>query len=882
MLTPGVRIGTFEIVAPLGAGGMGEVYRARDTRLGRDVAVKVLPPELAGDSERLARVRREARVLATLNHPNIAAIYGLEDDGSAPALVLELVDGETLAARIDRGSLSVKETVEVARQIMQALDAAHETGIVHRDLKPGNVAITRSGTVKVLDFGLAKAGVNADLDSSDVRTLTHSATREGVVVGTAAYMSPEQARGRAVDRRTDVWAFGCVLYEMLTGRLAFPGASLSDTLAAVLEREPDFTLLPVSTPPSLRRLVERCLEKDAGRRLRDIGDARPDLDEALTPGPPTPPEPNRPASRVWLWRTVPLGLAALAATFLAVLARPSGRTLDTAAFRFVPLAVEPGDETSPAWSPDGRSIAYTAEAGGVRQLFTRSLDAAVATQVTTGSTDCREPFWSGDATRIFFSDGNEYLGDLWSVGATGGEPQRVLKDASVAALTPDGRTLAFLRGLGGKRSLWITGTTKLEPQTYRTPPFPETFNRSHSLDFSRDGSKLAVLLVRQHGPSFVTELWVVPYPSGTPRVVFADASDAVGGRISWMPDGRHVVLSGELSGRPGIHLYLVDAEQSSPVVPITSGTVNEEAPSVSPSGNQIAFAAGGDDVDIVRVPLDGSRVEPLLASARTETWPAWSPTGSQLAYVTNARGPSEIWLRSVDEGWARPVVTHDQASASTSFGRPAFSPDGQRLAHEVYAGATHTVWVSSVADGRGVPLDGESRDQHGPAWSPDGRWISYTRLSAGAWEVVKVPSGGGRPTHLAEAHPGGGSTAWSPSGEWIAYPYEGLVLTSVDGSREKRLSSWQPMAFGFSPDGSSLYAVRHAPNGSWTLMALDVGSGRERELGALDLPPRATLAGFSLHPKGKAFATGMGLAHHDIWLLQGFAPPSRLRDLLRF
>jgi Tol biopolymer transport system component len=876
MLASGVRIGTFEIVAPLGAGGMGEVYRARDTRLGREVAVKVLPPELASDSERLARVEREARVLAALNHPNIAAIYGLEHDGNAPALVLELVDGETLAARVDRGALPVKEAVDVARQIMLALDAAHETGIVHRDLKPGNVALTRSGTVKVLDFGLAKAGVSAELGASDVQTLTHDATREGVVVGTAAYMSPEQARGRAVDKRTDVWAFGCVLYEMLTGRLAFPGASLPDTLAAVLERQPDFTLLPAATPVSLRRLVERCLEKDPARRLRDIGDARPDLDEALAP--PTASEPNRPAGRVWLARMVPLGLAALAATLLAVLARPSGRTLDTAAFRFVPLAAEPGDETSPAWSPDGRSIAYTAEAGGVRQLFTRSLDAAVATQVTTAATDCRDPFWSGDATRIFFSDGNEYVGDLWSVGATGGEPQLVLKDASVAALTPDGRTLAFVRGLGGKRGLWITGTTKLEPQRYRTSPFPETFNRSGSVDFSRDGSKLAVLLARQKGASFVTELWVVPYPSGTPRVAFADASDLFGGHISWMPDGRHLVLSGELSGRPGIHLYIVDAERSSPVLPITSGTVNEEAPSVSPSGSQIAFAAGGNDVDIVRVPLDGSRVEPLLASARTETWPAWSPTGSQLAYVTNARGPSEIWLRSVDEGWARPVIAHDPDAASTSFGRPVFSPDGQRLAHEVYAGATHTVWVSSVTDGRGVPLDGESRDQHGPAWSPDGRWIAYTRLAAGAWEVVKVPSGGGRPTHLAEAHAGGGSTAWSPGGEWIAYAYDGLVLTSVDGSRQKRLSSWQPAAFGFSPDGS-LYAVRHASDGSWTLMALDIANGRERELAVLDLPPRATLAGFSLHPKGKAFATGMGLAHHDIWLLQGFALPSRWRDL---
>jgi Tol biopolymer transport system component len=873
-LTPGARVGPYEVIAPLGSGGMGQVFRARDSRLGRDVAVKVLPPGLAGDPARLSRFEREARALGALNHPNIASIYGLETHDGAPALVLELVEGETLEARIARGPLPVGEALAVARQVAEALEAAHEAGVVHRDLKPGNVALTRTGVPKLLDFGLAKPSPGPPSVESDERTLTAAATREGVVLGTAAYMSPEQARGQAVDKRTDIWAFGCVLYEMLTGRVAFAGATFSDTLAAILQREPDLAAVPAAIPQSVRRLLERCLVKDPRRRLRDIGDALPELDLASTAEPPTAGGGGVRVRRRWL------AVFAAAALLLAVaVAIPGARSrpaaLDTAAGRFVPLAVEPGDETSPAWSPDGRSVAYAGEASGTMQIFTRSLDAAVATQITRGATSVARPFWSPDGARIYFTDAAEdegFRGDLWVVGATGGEPQLVLQDAPVAALAPDGQTLAFLRGVGGDRSLWIRGRSSPDPQQYRTPPFPERFNRSPSVDFSRDGSKLAVLLVRQQGASFETELWVVPYPSGTPRSVLAEARDPIGGRISWMPDNRHIVMNGEYPDRTGSHLYLADTEAGT-IVPLTAGTVNEAAPAVSPRGDRIAFAAGGDDADLVRVPLDGSRVEPLLASARYESWPSWSPTGSQLAYVTNARGPREIWLRSVDEGWARPVVPH---AAGTNVGRPAFSPDGQRLAFELYAGATHTIQVASVADGRGVPLDADSRDQHGPAWSPDSRWIAYQRLGREGWEVVKAPSGGGAPVHLAEGAPGGGvSTGWSPSGEWIAYVKRGLLLSSSDGRRQRKLCDWEPAAFAFSADGSSVYAVRHDPDRSWMLVRLDVATGRERQAQRLDFPPRASLLGLSLHPGGRAFAAAMGVARHDIWLLEGLVPPSR-------
>ncbi|HET9308282.1 MAG TPA: serine/threonine-protein kinase, partial [Candidatus Sulfotelmatobacter sp.] len=278
------RVGPYQIVSSLGAGGMGEVYRATDPRLGRDVALKVLPEIFARDGERMARFEREAKVLASLNHPNIAALYGLEDSQGTRALVMELVDGPMLAQRIAQGAMSCEEALPIAKQIAEALEYAHERGIIHRDLKPANIKLTGDGQVKLLDFGLAKAleGETSAEDSQNSPTLTAAATRAGVLLGTAAYMAPEQARGKHVDRRADIWAFGCVLYEMLTGKMAFSGETVTDTLAAVIRAEPDWSALPETTPVHVRVLLQRCLQKDAKQRLRDIGDARIAIEEVLS------------------------------------------------------------------------------------------------------------------------------------------------------------------------------------------------------------------------------------------------------------------------------------------------------------------------------------------------------------------------------------------------------------------------------------------------------------------------------------------------------------------------------------------------------------------------------------------------------------------------
>jgi serine/threonine protein kinase len=367
----GRRIGVYHLQSLLGKGGMGEVYRARDTRLGREVAIKVLPRAFTADPDRLARFEREARVLAALNHAHIGALHGLEESEGVRALVLELIEGETLAVRLLRGPLAIPEALSMARQIADALEAAHEKGIVHRDLKPSNIKINRDGVVKVLDFGLAKGGIeSAGHDLTQSPTLTIGATHDGVILGTAAYMSPEQARAQAVDKRTDIWAFGCVLFEMLTGQLAFQGETVSDTIARILQREPDWALLPPATPRSIDRLLRRCFEKESKRRLRDIGEARIELDEALS-RPTTQETPvAKTDDRSSRWRALTfaaMAVAILGGLTIALWPRSTSQSVWSNPFenaRFTRLTDFPGTEASADISPDGRFVVFRSDRAG--------------------------------------------------------------------------------------------------------------------------------------------------------------------------------------------------------------------------------------------------------------------------------------------------------------------------------------------------------------------------------------------------------------------------------------------------------------------------------------------------------------------------------------
>jgi hypothetical protein len=433
-LASGAMIGTCRIDRLIGTGGMGEVYRARDTKLGRDVAIKILPSSFASDPDRVHRFERVARMLAALNHPHIAAIHSFEESPSTTAgqatvhaLVLELVEGPTLADRVRKGPVPVKQALDIARQIAEALEAAHEHSIIHRDLKPANIKITPEGVVKVLDFGLAKAlvGEGAGLDLSQMPTLTVNRTQEGVLAGTPAYMSPEQARGQTVDKRTDIWAFGCVLYEMLTAQPAFAGETISDTIAAILEREPDWHALPEKAPRTIRRLLHRSLEKDPRRRLHDIADARIDLEDALaspakggalTGGDPAP-TPRRRERLAWVLAAFSLAIAgALAVPTTLYFSRAVPATV---AVRLDVVTPATPDAFSFALSPDGRQLAFLANAEGGARLWVRPLHQAA--RPLAGTEGATYPFWSPDSRAIgFFAEGK-----LKRIDLTGGAPQEL-------------------------------------------------------------------------------------------------------------------------------------------------------------------------------------------------------------------------------------------------------------------------------------------------------------------------------------------------------------------------------------------------------------------------------------------------------------------------
>ena len=447
-LTVGTRLGVYKVTAQIGVGGMGEVYRALDTKLGRDVALKILPPAFTSDVDRVARFEREARLLASLNHPHIGAIYGFEDAGNVPALVLELVEGDTLDDRVRRGPLPFSEALAIAQQIADALDAAHGSGIIHRDLKPSNIKITPDGVVKVLDFGLAKAlaaeGSAPDLSKS--ATTTAGGTNVGVILGTAAYMSPEQARGKAVDKRTDIWAFGCVLYELLAGHPAFKGETFSDTIAAILEREPDWRALPPATPATLRSLLRRCLEKDQKRRLRDIGDVRNWMEDVATgeAGVGAAASPHARRGLAWLLGGVALASASFAGWLLWV----SPTQAPARSVQLQRLTDFVGMEESPAISPDGKTVAFVARAGSKRQIWLRLLAGGAPLQITRDDADHEQPRWAPDSSSLIYYAPSATPGEhgtIWEIAALGGEPRRVASALSGGDISHDGRRIALFR-----------------------------------------------------------------------------------------------------------------------------------------------------------------------------------------------------------------------------------------------------------------------------------------------------------------------------------------------------------------------------------------------------------------------------------------------------
>jgi serine/threonine protein kinase len=656
----GRKFGPYQIASLLGAGGMGEVYRAHDSKLGRDVAIKTLPYEFAGDPERLARFRREARTLASLNHPNIAAIYGLEESGEVDCLVLELVEGETL-----KGPLPVAQALDLTRQVAEALEAAHATGIIHRDLKPSNVKVTPQGRVKVLDFGLAKAiwGPERNQDLSPAASANGSQSLPGHIVGTPGYMSPEQASGGEVDERTDIWAFGCLLYELLTGQRAFSGESAEDTIAAVLEREPDWNALPAKTPAKVRELLRQCLQKDAGLRLQHIADARRTIEEV-----------QRGSKR---WQIVATAATiAIVALVTALWMRGPVRPLDRS--QWVQLTKFPDSVTQPALSPDGRMVTFirtdsTFIARG--QIYVKMLPDGEPVQLTHDNVNKFSPAFSPDGSGVAYTTvDSAFHWDTWVVPVRGGKPQLLLKNASGLEWCGRGQILFSEIKKGVHMGIVAGGEDRTGARDIYLPA--DDAAMAHRSYLSPDGKW--VLLVQMDGDHFWEPCRLVPADGSSPgRQVGPPGGGCTYG--AWSHDGKWMYLTSNAVGTN--HIWRQRFPDGQPEQ-ITSGPTEEEGIAMAPDGHSFVTSVSLQNSSIWLHNAAGEREISLEGNAAQAEF---TPDGGKLLYrivrqpatqFSSYRDLGEVWVADLQSGHSEPLVR----------GFPALdydiSPDGRRVVME--------------------------------------------------------------------------------------------------------------------------------------------------------------------------------------------------------
>jgi len=817
-LAPGDRLGSYEVIRAIGAGGMGEVYRAFDTTLGREVALKVLHQPLAWDAERLARVDREARILASLNHPNIATIHGIVPSDAGPALVLELVDGPTLQDRLMHGPLPIEETLRYARQIADAIEAAHDQGVVHRDLKPGNIKIRPDGKVKVLDFGIAKIVAPAPRESAALPTL--SATGPEALIGTASYMSPEQARGADVTHQADVWAFGAVLYEMLTGQRAFPGATTSDAIAAILHETPDWNLLPSSTPRAIGRLVRRCLEREPNARLHDIGDARLEIeDEERALYGETPPSGTQPAVRAasaWRGRALGFGaVIAIVAGALAAFVYPARDGEKPAEVR-LPLLPPAGTRfiSVPAVSPDGRSIVFvtTPVAGGGSQLWIRPLDARTPTPLA-GTEGARFPFWSPDSRSVgFFAEDR-----LKRINLAGGAPIAIcvaevgrggawLDDDTIVFAPSQFSPLARVKASGGQPEPF---TTLAEGEGgHRFPqrlPARQLLYFTQNRDVARNGTRLISVDDPGREIAFFTGNAVAEYVDGF--LLFVRPPRLLAQRLS-LPSGQ---LVGEPADVGGVRVsesfgrYVMSSASRVVVYQEPSETLGQFT-WVSRDGRVLETVGEPDVRAGVELSPDGLRLatvkseqiwtlevaRPVLSRATraTHRHPIWSPDGTRIATLVQGRGPGtfDIAVTTVATGVSATLLPR------TNYVRPlAWTRDARTLVF-IQAGfdkrPLNQIWTMPVSDPEhGEPYLHDGSNYVEARLSPDDRWMAYATDRSGRYEVEvrEFPVPGARyPISVA----GGGYPRWRADGRELYFVSAQSQLMAVP------VTLGNPPAFG--------------------------------------------------------------------------------------
>jgi len=822
-LVPGARIGQYEIVTLLGAGGMGEVYRARDARLQRDVAIKIVRDLAAGGPDRVARFRREAQVLASLNHPHIGAIYGVEDIGESGALVLELIDGPTLADRIARGPIPLDEAIAIARQVADALAAAHDHGVIHRDLKPANIKLRPDGTVKVLDFGLAKvfADESGASEPFNSPTLSLGATHAGVILGTAAYMSPEQARGKAVDKRTDVWAFGCVLYEMLAGRRAFGGDEVSDTLAFVITREVDWNALPKETPAPIRRLLRRCLEKDRARRLRDVGDAALDLSDVSGVA-----EPGQVLGAAAGARRRPLaiGLAAgaVAATAALLVARSWQTVPPRALERFTIVApsnaalVATVSLRTTAISPDGRRILYVTVDG---RLMMRTLDRLDVVPLLESGLHSA-PFFSPDGNSVgFFTLGTS---EMFRVPVAGGPTIPVARSVGVsrgATWLPDD-SIVFATTAAATGLLRVPSSGG-DPKAITVPDarageadhvWPEALPGGHAVLFTvmsgsgvanaqiaavdvqtgarknllRGGTNAIYLPTGHLLYSAGGSMRVVPFdadrleirgePVPVPEPITVSSVGAVNASISG--DGTLAYVPG--TGMNAAERSLAWVDRTGHEELIDTPAAPFAVPRVSPDGGRVVAHLEADTSDVIVTDLRRHNQVRLTFGKAPSLRPMWSADGKWVLFRSDVAGPA-IYRKASDGGGSIERVTPVVGDGSVH----AVTPDGRTIVYaQISENTARDLWMVDI-DGKDKPqpLVVEPGDQANAVISPDGHWLAYHSSEAGEIYVRPFPNVADGKWQLVTK--GAKWPLWSRDGKELFYvTARGIMSIAVDTSQQ--------------------------------------------------------------------------------------------------
>ena len=816
-LLPGTHVGHYEVLSAIGAGGMGEVYRARDLQLGRHVALKILPEHVATEPDRVTRFQREAQLLASLNHPHIAAIYGLAEFNASRALVLELVDGPTLDERLQQGPLDVIDAIHIARQIVEALEAAHGSDVVHRDLKPANIKVTLDGRVKVLDFGLAKLVNRVESGSSPSMspTLSVQATLAGVILGTAAYMSPEQARGKVVDRRTDVWAFGCVLFEMITGRRAFDtGESISDAVAAILRSEPNWSALPHTTPESLRRLLRRCLTKDPRERLHDIADARLELRDALAEEPLPPAVEVSPTRRHLAW--VVAAILTLVVLAVTLIRWPTRSADEQPAYKSALLLPDRSGFRNfggrLALSPDGRKLAFVAEtAGGRRVLYMRRLDVGDERELAD-TQDASHPFWSPDSQNVaFIVDGT-----LKRVNAAGGPALTITPGAgaSSGSWSPDD-VILYAHETDGRIHRVAASGGASSPVT--SPHPARKFDRHDTPFFLPDGRRF---LYRSVG----SEAHVASLDSPEQTQVLERAT------TTFFANGFLVFLRGAtLMAQPFDPVSLATTGEATPLVeqvqigppPGFTGAFSVSATGVlvyeagvSPTSRLLWLDRSGKELGVlgdeghygyVQLSPDGRRVAVSVRDSSTsrnrDIWlydvvrnvgsrfttdrgdefsPVWSPDGSRLVYASTADAAGlDLYVKGI-LGDVREQPLRRTPGVNVSEIPASWSSDGRFMLYRTPP-PNSDLWILPLAEDatpkpfantRFRELDGE--------FSPDGQWVAYTSDETGRSEVYLAPiATPGAKVLVSSA--GGELARWRRDGQELFYitPDDRLMAVTV-------------------------------------------------------------------------------------------------------